>query len=65
MVCVAAGTPVKPSKTVLCDTELIGLGVGFDVEGEKLVFVPQRKRNKYIKTLEEFLLLSQEFKVST
>ena len=55
MVCERAGTPVKPSKTVLCSDLLVGLGVGFDLRGDKFVFVPEKKKVKYVKSLNEFL----------
>ena len=61
MVCERAGVPVKPSKTVLCSNKLVGLRVGFDLEGDKMVFVPHNKKDKYVKSLKEFL----QFEIAT
>ena len=58
IICARAGTPTKPSKTVLCSKSLVGLGVGFDLNGEKTVYVPQTKKVKYIKTFEDFICQS-------
>ena len=55
IICLKAGTPIKPSKTVLVATSLVGLGVGFDLTGTPTAYVPQDKKLKYIQAFREFL----------
>ena len=59
IVCYKAGTPCKQSKTVFCDTTLVGLGIGFDLRGMKTVFVPQHKKERYIECFQQFISKKQ------
>ena len=59
IICIRAGSPCKKSKTILCNKRLVALGVGFDLNEIKTVFVPENKKVKYIKAFRSFITKKQ------